>query len=300
MSYVLTLIKNPSHGKLVQKTIENVSSLLQEKEIEPQKNTWLAKDQACDLFLGTPPSQKTQDTLLTFLKEDKVDFSVLPTNNRKKKLLIADMDSTILTGETLDELAGFAGIKDEIASITASAMNGEIDFDSAVRKRVGLLKGLSTNFLERALDIMDETNGARELVTTMKKNGAYTLLVSGGFTFYTSRVATSMGFHEHHGNELLMKDGALTGEVGDPILRGPVKLEIMKRTAEVKELSLEDCLAVGDGSNDRFMIEKAGLGVGFYPKPILASLSTAKIYHGDLTALLYMQGYQENEITTAL
>ena len=296
MSYVLTLIKNPANGNLTKENIKSILDLLKENGVEKQNESWLSENQVCDIFFERSISKEILETFPDFLKKSKIDFSFLPVKNRKKKLLIADMDSTILEGETLDELAGFAGIKDKIATITTQAMNGEIDFDSAVRKRVGLLKGLSTDFLDRVLEIMGETKGSRELVATMKKNGAYTLLVSGGFTFYTSIVAKNVGFHEHHGNELIMKDGALTGEVGDPILRGAMKLEIMKRTVETKGLSLEDCLAVGDGSNDRFMIEKAGLGVGFYPKPILASLSTANIYHGDLTALLYMQGYQDSEI----
>jgi phosphoserine phosphatase len=222
-----------------------------------------------------------------------VDVCVQPLEGRKKRLLVADMDSTIIGCECLDELADFAGKKAEIAAITERAMRGELAFEGALRERVGMLKGLDTGALQRCFDERVRLNpGARALVRTMTANGARCVLVSGGFEFFTGRVAQMAGFQHHRANRLLEDGGALTGQVGEPILGREAKLEALRAEAAALGISLADTLAVGDGANDLAMIEAAGLGVAYRAKPIVASQADARVDHSDLTALLYFQGYE--------
>lgn len=221
-----------------------------------------------------------------------VDTCVQAAAGRKKRLLVADMDSTIINVECLDELADFAGLKAEISAITERAMRGELQFEGALRERVGMLKGLATTALQRAYDERVRLNpGARTMVRTMAANGARCALVSGGFTFFTSRVAEAAGFHLNRANTLIEADGALTGQVGDPILGKEAKLAALEEQAADLGVPLAATLAVGDGANDLAMIQAAGLGVAYRAKPIVAAQAHAKVDHGDLTALLYFQGY---------
>ncbi|MDE2134379.1 MAG: phosphoserine phosphatase SerB [Alphaproteobacteria bacterium] len=221
----------------------------------------------------------------------------MPAANRRKKLLVADMDSTIIACECLDELADMAGLKAKISAITERAMKGEIEFAGALRERVGLLKGLPLEALERVWRERVRLNpGARELVATMKTNGARTLLVSGGFTFFTARVAEAAGFDEHQSNVLIDDGKALTGEVREPILGREAKLQALERALTRFGLQADDALAVGDGANDLSMIRRAGLGVAYHAKPVVAAAAGASIVHNDLTALLYLQGYRDDEI----
>lgn len=225
------------------------------------------------------------------------DINVVPAANRRKKLLIADMDSTIIACECLDELADIAGLKAKISAITERAMKGEIEFAGALRQRVGLLKGLPLEALECVWRERVRLNpGARELVATMKANGARTLLVSGGFTFFTARVAEAVGFDEHQSNVLIDDGKALTGEVREPILGREAKLQALERALRQYGLEADDALAVGDGANDLSMIRRAGLGVAYHAKPVVAAAAGASIVHSDLTALLYLQGYRDDEI----
>ena len=228
-----------------------------------------------------------------------VDFCLQPREGRCKSLLVADMDSTIIDVECLDELADFAGKKAEISAITERAMRGELEFEGALRERVGMLKGLPIGALQRAYDERIQLNpGARTLVRTMAANGARCLLVSGGFTFFTERVAAAAGFQDHRANTLIEAGGALTGEVGEPILGREAKLAVLSAEASALGLDLSATLAVGDGANDLAMIEAAGLGVAYRAKPLVAARAHAKVDHTDLTALLYFQGYRPDEFVT--
>jgi phosphoserine phosphatase len=227
------------------------------------------------------------------------DVCVQPAEGRRKRLLVADMDSTIINVECLDELADFAGRKAEISAITERAMRGELEFEGALRERVGMLKGLSVQALQSAYDERVRLNpGARVLVRTMAEHGARCVLVSGGFTFFTRRVAKAAGFHADRANTLIEDHGALTGRVGEPILGREAKLATLVAEAAGQRVSLEDTLAIGDGANDLGMIAAAGLGVAYRAKPIVAELADANVDHADLTALLYFQGYRADEFVT--
>lgn len=226
-----------------------------------------------------------------------IDVNCLPAANRRKKLLVADMDSTIIPVECIDELADLAGLRDRVQPITERAMRGEIGFEDALRARVALLRGLPEPHLQAAYDQrVTLTPGARALVRTMRAHGAYTALVSGGFTFFTERVAAVAGFDEHRANSLLAAGGRLTGRVAEPVLGRDAKLEALTGLAARLGMPLADTLAVGDGANDLAMIEAAGLGIAFRAKPVVAERSGAGIRHADLTALLYLQGFTEAEI----
>ncbi len=230
------------------------------------------------------------------LEDLAVDFAIQPVVNRRKGLLIADMDSTIINVECLDELADFAGVKAQVSEITERAMRGELAFEGALRERVGMLKGLGVSALQACYDERVKLNpGAETLVRTMAKHGARCALVSGGFTFFTSRVAEVAGFHLNRANTLIELDGVLTGAVGDPILGKEAKLAALREETAALGLTPADALAVGDGANDLAMIEAAGLGVAYRAKPIVAAQADAKVDHTDLTTLLYFQGYNAEE-----
>lgn len=228
-----------------------------------------------------------------------VDWALVPLEGRRKRLLVADMDSTIINGECLDELADFAGIKAEIAAITERAMRGEIEFEPALIERVGMLKGLALDALQRTYDERVRLNpGAATLVKTMAAHGARCVLVSGGFTYFTSRVTEAAGFHAHRANVLLDDGAALTGEVQRPILGRAAKLEALTSEAAALGVSASDALAIGDGANDLDMIEAAGLGVAYRAKPIVAAEADAKIEYMTLEAALFFQGYRRSEFAT--
>ena len=253
---------------------------------------------ALDLFVDGPPVQ-THQAVKAAVGERPVDFAVQPVENRKKRLLIADMDSTIINVECLDELADFAGVKAQVSEITERAMRGELAFEGALRERVGMLKGLSVDALQACYDDRVRLNpGARTLVRTMAEHGARCALVSGGFTFFTSRVAEAAGFHLNRANTLIEEDGRLTGTVGDPILGKEAKLAALQEETAALGLTPAHALAVGDGANDLAMIEAAGLGVAYRAKPIVAAQAHAKVDHADLTALLYFQGYTAAEFVS--
>jgi phosphoserine phosphatase len=225
------------------------------------------------------------------------DINLVAVENRRKLLLVADMDSTIITVECLDELADMAGLKPQIATITERAMRGELEFEAALRERVAMLKGLSLDALQRTYDERVRLMpGAKALLATMRRHGAHTMLVSGGFGFFTRRVAEAAGFHEERGNILLDDGIQLTGAVQEPILGRAAKLEALEDGAMTYGLDLSQTLAVGDGANDLAMIQKAGLGVAYHAKPVVAAAAGASIAHNDLTALLYLQGYTDAEI----
>ena len=227
-----------------------------------------------------------------------VDVCVQPWAGRKKRLLVADMDSTIIGCECLDELADFAGLKAEVSAITERAMRGEIGFEGALRERVVMLKGLPTPALEQCYAQRVRLNpGARTLVATMDAHGARCVLVSGGFSFFTSRVAKAAGFQTDRANRLIEADGALTGEVAEPILGREAKLAALREEARALDLDMGETLAIGDGANDLAMIEAAGLGLAYRAKPLVAAQADARIDHADLTSVLYFQGYRAEEFS---
>lgn len=226
-----------------------------------------------------------------------LDINLLPAGPRHKKLLVADMDSTIINVECLDELADMAGLKPQIAAITERAMRGELEFEGALRERVAMLKGLKLDALERTwLERVRLNPGAKSLIATMRAGGAHTMLVSGGFGYFTRRVAEAAGFHAERGNTLLDDGERLTGEVGMPILGRAAKLDALDEAVARLGIGFAESLAVGDGANDLAMIRKAGLGVAYHAKPVVAAAAGAAIDHNDLTALLYLQGYSDDEI----
>ncbi len=261
--------------------------------------------EACQALdgVGTPRRLSPSATEIPVPSHQMLDPGVLPVDvncvaiaGRRKKVLIADMDSTMIPVECIDEVADFAGVREQVVAITEPAMRGEISFEEALRARVALMEGLEEARLEDVYAERVSLNpGARTLVRTMAANGAHTALVSGGFTFFTERVARAAGFHENRANVLLVNDARLTGKVVEPILGRAAKLDALHEITERRDLSPEAVLAVGDGANDLAMIGAAGLGVAFRAKPIVASEADAQVGHGDLTALLYLQGYSEDE-----
>jgi len=258
-----------------------------------------AADILCTLNINEQDRQELLDQVWGKIDGRPFDAGFLPLKDRAKRLLIADMDSTIIQQECIDELADFVGKRSVIADMTERAMRGELDFNGALAGRVKMLKGLPIEKLEEAYrERISLTPGARTLVQTMRKRGAYTALVSGGFTFFTERVAEACGFHIHQANTLLVENRTLTGEVGEPILGRAAKEEALRRFAELENIPLAQTLAVGDGANDLSMLGAAGLGVAFHAKPAVAQAADVSIAHGDLTTLLYLQGIPQSEFVT--
>ncbi|MEO1204851.1 MAG: phosphoserine phosphatase SerB [Pseudomonadota bacterium] len=227
---------------------------------------------------------------------DGIDIALIPSKDRQNMLLLSDMDSTMIQQECIDELADFAGLKSQVATITQRAMNGELDFAAALTERVALLAGLPISTLQTVVDLrLQLMPGARTLVQTMKANAAHCVLVSGGFTYFTKAIAEQIGFDATFANTLEITDGHLTGRVIPPILGAQAKLETLNRCLSEKSLSSTHTIAVGDGANDLPMIEAAGLGVAFRAHPVLAGRADVVIQHCDLTALLHLQGYTRDE-----
>lgn len=254
---------------------------------------WLAPGQACDLRFNGPP-QGVEEAVRQALAGAEVDlFCQADGPGRRRQLLVADMDSTIISGECIDEMADVIGQKEQVAAITERAMSGEISFDQALRERAKLLTGLAEADLQSVYDQRIRLNpGARELVATMRAHGAKTALVSGGFTFFTERVAAAAGFDHQQANQLHFVAGRLDGGVVEPILGPEEKLAALRALSEQRNLGSEQTMAVGDGANDLAMVKAAGLGVAYHAKPVLARAAKARIEYGDLTALLYLQGYR--------
>jgi phosphoserine phosphatase len=252
---------------------------------------------AADLFAEAVDARKLEADLRRLLGEAAVDVIVQPAATRRKALFLADMDSTMIGQECIDELAAYVGLKEKVSGITERAMRGEIAFEPALRERVALLKGVPLAVVgEIIAERITLTPGGRELVMTMRANGAYTALVSGGFTVFTGPIGATIAFDEHRSNILLADDGILRGEVADPILGKQAKLDALIELRAQRGLAPEQTLAVGDGANDLAMLGEAGLGVAFRAKPAVAAAADARLDHADLTALLYAQGYTGAEI----
>ena len=255
---------------------------------------------AADLFADGADARKLEADIGAALDGTAVDIIVQPAATRRKALFLADMDSTMIGQECIDELAAYVGLKDKVASITERAMRGEIAFEPALRERVALLKGVPASVVDEIIrERITLTPGGRQLVRTMRANGAYTALVSGGFTVFTGPLGATIGFDEDRSNTLLVANGVLTGEVEAPILGKQAKLDSLVELREQRSLSRAATLAVGDGANDLAMLGEAGLGVAFRAKPAVAAAADARLDHADLTALLYAQGYRGDEIIQA-
>ncbi|WP_163268164.1 phosphoserine phosphatase SerB [Chelativorans alearense] len=294
MTLVATLISNPKARSLSPSTANRITRALRASRFD-----WLDTDVACDIALPEGLDAHAAERIARAALESlPVDVAVQPSEGRKKKMLIADMDSTMIDQECIDELADEIGIKEDVATITSRAMNGEIAFEPALRERVALLKGLEMAVIERVIEArITLAAGGRELLATMNAAGAYTALVSGGFDIFTGRIASMLGFREHRANRLIEEDGRLAGLVAEPILGRQAKADALIEIAARLKLHLSETIAVGDGANDLDMLRLAGAGVALHAKPSVAAEAGIRIDHGDLTALLYLQGYRREEFS---
>jgi phosphoserine phosphatase len=286
---IATLLTAPSNPSLDPALVDSLRNAWGGGEA-----TWLAPDEAAEFPLETRPANQWE--VWADLQGMGVDLIVLPAKGRRKKMLLADMDSTMIQQECIDELADEAGVGDFVKDITARAMNGELDFEGALIERVGLLKGLDEGVIAKVLDSrITFMPGGKSLLATMKANGAHAALVSGGFTAFTARVAETLGFDENRANTLLVENGKLTGDVARPILGREAKVQALEEITARLGLSPQDVMAVGDGANDLGMLGLAGAGVALHAKPSVAAECDIRINHGDLTALLYIQGYAKTD-----
>ena len=288
--FIATLI---AKERLSSGDISHAEDALRGAGIEPMGRSWVEDDLACDMLFSADPmiARRALEELVA-----DTDVIVQGEAGRRKKLLIADMDSTMITVECIDELADYANLKTEVAEITERAMRGELLFEEALRARVALLRGLDTQAIDRCrTERVRLTPGARSVVRTMRRDGALTILVSGGFTSFADPVGAEIGFERIIANRLNAADGRLDGSVGEPIVGAETKRSALLDALAERGLDAADALAVGDGANDIPMIEAAGLGVAFHAKPAAAAAADARIDHNDLTALLFAQGYARAE-----
>ena len=293
ISCIATLIA-PESGPSIDSNVIGAAAAFLPRAGAPR---WLAPGIACDVPFASATIDKEALALLALEVRNafgglRVDVVCQPEAGRRKKLFLADMDSTMIGQECIDELADLVGMKAHVSAITERAMRGEIAFEPALRERVALLKGLDAEVVAKVIEErITLTPGGRALVKTMRANGAHTALVSGGFTLFTSQIAQAIGFHENRANTLVVEDGKFAGIVSEPILGREAKLATLVELREANGLKPEETMAVGDGANDLAMLGEAGLGVAFHAKPAVAAAAHARIDFGDLSALLYAQGY---------
>ncbi|WP_171132095.1 MULTISPECIES: phosphoserine phosphatase SerB [unclassified Ruegeria] len=290
--YIATLLTNPNAPTLEQALVESLRNAWGGGD-----GIWLSPDEAAEFALPTVPENLWD--VWQDLQGSGVDLIVQPAEGRRKKMLLADMDSTMIQQECIDELADEAGVGARVKDITARTMNGELDFEGALTERVGLLKGLDESVIDKVLnERITLMPGGKALLATMRANGAYAALVSGGFTAFTSQVAAELGFDENRANTLLAEGGKLTGDVQRPILGRQAKIEALEQISTRLGLAESDVIAVGDGANDLGMLGRAGTGVALHAKPSVAAECDVRVNHGDLTALLYLQGYARSDFVT--
>lgn len=301
MSAVLTIVKSSSANPLNDRHTKEIIKIISAHGIKPICQTiWIKTQAVAEIGITAHGGKAMMDEIRTFLNPIKADIFITRVNKRRKKILLADMDSTIVEGETLDDLAEHAGLKEKVSEITARAMNGELDFHQAIEERVGLLKGLSTKALEETLKKTKINQGAKTLVKTLRENGTHCVLVSGGFTFFTSKIANQLKFMNHHGNKLEIENEMLTGRVVPPILDKTSKVEFLRHYMNMYNLKPEDCMTIGDGANDLPMLKIAqegyGLGMAYKAKNTVTEEIDNQIIHTDLSAALYAQGYTDDDI----
>jgi phosphoserine phosphatase len=294
MDCVLTLIAADA-GALNDGMLAEVRTALADLGADTLSPAWLAKGRAADLPFSLLATCQAEAAARQLCAGQSIDVVAQAAAQRRKMLLLADMDSTILAGETLDDLAARAGLRETVAAMTARAMSGQVDFAASLVERVALLKGLAVATVTETSRNLSYRSGARALVATMKAHGAFTVLVSGGFAQFTGQVQAECGFDREMSNRLEIEDGRLTGRIAAPILDRAAKLNCLVTTAAERRLSLSLTLAVGDGANDLDMLQAAGLGIAFHAQPSVAQAARARIDHADLTGLLFAQGYREDE-----
>lgn len=289
MEFVLTLLADPKKIALSDAFVQSMVLSLASQGISAEKIEWKKEGMACDVFFQHSTPHTPHGVAQAILADQPYDGIVQEVSRRSKKLLISDMDSTMITVECIDELADFVGKKVEVSQITERAMNGELDFEAALTERVALLRGLPEAVLEECYDErVKMMGGAKELLEHFKKQGGYTVLVSGGFTFFTSRVREELGFEEDFANILDIKDGRLTGKVILPILGKEAKLKTLQETCAKMNIKTDEVIAIGDGANDLPMLMAAGLGVAYHAKPVVRAQANAQLNHCDLSALIYV------------
>lgn len=289
-SYIASLIANPAQPAIDDAVLARLRPVVGETPLRI-----LAQGVAVEFDI-TGEACRTEGLLREKLAGLPIDIAVLPDGRRRKKLFLADMDSTMIEQECIDELADFAGLKPQVSTITERAMRGEIAFEPALRERVALLRGLPVDIVDEIIaERITLMPGGGHLVRTMRREGAYTCLVSGGFTLFTNRIGATIGFHEDRSNTLLTEGEALAGKVAEPILGKEAKLSTLVELRAKLGLEQHDVMAVGDGANDLAMLGEAGVGVAYHAKPAVAAAARVRIDHGDLTALLYLQGYRREE-----
>ncbi|MEP1586196.1 MAG: phosphoserine phosphatase SerB [Tateyamaria sp.] len=291
--FVCTLLTSPSKPSLDLALVESLRNAWGGGDAQ-----WLAVDEAVAFSLNVMPDNRWE--VWADVQKLGVDLVITPLAGRRKAMLLADMDSTMIQQECIDELADVAGVGDRVKSITARAMNGELNFEAALRERVGLLKDLPESVISEVLATrITYMPGGAVLLATMKRDGAYAALVSGGFTAFTSAVAGHLGFDENRANTFIVEDGVLTGDVGMPILGQQAKVDALEEITARLGLESSQVLAVGDGANDLGMLGRAGMGVALHAKPSVAAQCDVRVNFGDLTALLYLQGYAKSEFAGA-
>jgi len=295
MQFVLTLVA-PKEAPLANAIVVDARDALNALGAETAKPDWLNPEIACDIGFDQISPDQAEAAARARIGDRPIDVFAQPSPTRRKSLLLADMDSTIISSETLDELAAHVGLKDKIAAITARGMNGELDFVEALRERVAMLAGLPISALQDTWQDIEMSPGAVTTVKTMAAHGAYCVLVSGGFKFFTSRVRAVAGFHDDLSNEFIFDGDRLAGLVTEPILTKDVKLKTLIEKAAARGLPLVASMAVGDGANDLPMLKAAGLGVAYRGKPSVRAEAPARLDHADLTALLYAQGYRKSDL----